>query len=85
MLKMPAYYSVFFTLEEFHLQRSLPLVSIYEALLSEFKFGGEFGAEDYVNVENFHNSLESIIAWNQTKIDKNCNKASRGEDYRQFC
>ena len=84
---MPAYYSVFFTLEEFYPQLSLPLVSIYEALLSEFKFGGEFRAKDIENGKSHQDQLKSIIAWNQKRIDKNFRlgfRQHRRHDYRQF-
>lgn len=75
---MPAYYSIFITLEEFHSTRHVPLTSVYSEFLdNDFEFGGKYPIHDKVSGKDHlpqwkdDDEWESIISWNQERLDKN--------------
>lgn len=85
---MPAYYSVFITLEEFYPTRHLPLRSVYDAFLTNnFKFYTKYPAQDKESGKDYQNQWEGIISWNQERLNKNFELGWTQhwqENYQQF-
>ena len=91
---MPAYYTVFITLEEFYPTRHLPLSFVYDAFLTnDFKFDGKYPTKDKKSGEDYQSGWfgddewKSIIDWNQKRLDTNFKSGWTQhwkEDYQQF-
>ena len=75
---MPAYYSVFITLKEFYPNKHPPLISIYNAFLTnDFEFDGKYPTKDKKSGKDYwsewegYDEWESIISWNQERLNRN--------------